>query len=358
MKLLNTVITGTGCYIPTVRVPNSSFVAQKFYEPNGVPIESPGEVIIEKFKDITGIEERRYGEDHLYASDFAAFAAEEAIKSAGIDRESIDQIIMAHNMGDMIKGTNQVDIMPCLAARVKNKLGIHNTSCIPYDMLFGCPGWVQGVIQADSYIRSGLAKRCLVIGSDNLSRTLDAYDRDSMIFGDGAGAAIVEGVDGLEKQGVLGISMMSHTDEHASFLYYGKSNAPGSDPNVRFLKMQGRRIYEYSLSKVPGAMKVAVDRAGIDIGQVKKVIIHQANEKMDEAIIQRFYRMYGIHTLDPNVLPMNIHRLGNSSVATVPTLYDMILKGNQPGHTISRGDVIIFASVGAGMAINCIVYRQ
>ena len=121
--------------------------------------------------------------------------------------------------------------------------------------------------------------------------------------------------------------------------------------------MLGRKIYEYSLSHVPSAMKVALDKTGIPIDQVKKILIHQANEKMDEAIVQRFYKLFKIREVPDKIMPMSIHDLGNSSVATVPTLYDMILKGILPDHQINKGDILIFSSVGAGMNINAFVYK-
>ena len=100
-----------------------------------------------------------------------------------------------------------------------------------------------------------------------------------------------------------------------------------------------------------------MDESGIDIADVKKVFIHQANEKMDEAIIKELYKLYGITNVPENIMPMSIHNLGNSSVATVPTLLDMVRKGLMPEHTLSEGDVILFASVGAGMNINAVCYR-
>jgi 3-oxoacyl-[acyl-carrier-protein] synthase-3 len=122
--------------------------------------------------------------------------------------------------------------------------------------------------------------------------------------------------------------------------------------------MNGRKIYEYSLLYVPNAMKVALDKSGIPIGDLKKIIIHQANEKMDEAIVQRFYRLYQMKADLATIMPMNIQTLGNSSVATVPTLYNMILKGQIDNHKIQKNDILIFASVGAGMNINAFVYKQ
>lgn len=357
-KYLNTVITGTGSYIPSKIVSNADFTSQIFFEKDSSPIDSPGEEITRKFRDITGIYERRYVETNQSNADIATIAAKRAIESSGIDPETIDQIIVAHNFGDVISDSIQTDILPSIASRVKNRLGIKSETCIPYDIVFGCPGWVQGVLQAHAYFKAGMAKRCLVIGSETLSRMVDRYDRDTMIFSDGAGATILEALEEDQPRGLLTHAVVSHTNEEVDYLYFGKSNSPGSDPNVRYIKMQGRKIYEYSLSNVPRAMKVALDASGIDISEVKKILIHQANEKMDEAIVQRFYRLFGIRTDVYQLMPMNIQKLGNSSVATVPTLYDMILRGEIDNHTIHSGDVLIFASVGAGMNINAFVYRQ
>ncbi len=358
MKNINTIISGTGSYIPEVRIPNQHFVKHTFYEKDETVIEGSGHEIVEKFRDITGIRERRWAKDDQNASDLATIAAERAIQDAGIDRETIDQIIVAENFGDVVKGTIQSDVLTSIASRVRHNLGIKNPSCIPYDIIFGCPGWIQGIIQADSYIKSGLAKRCLVIGAETLSRVVDIKDRDSMIFSDGAGATIVEGIESDEKFGILSTAMVSHTGEEAGYLYLGKSNEPDSDPKIRYIKMLGRKIYEYSLSQVPAAMKVALDKSGVPIEQVKKVLIHQANEKMDEAIVQRFYKLFKIREVPDKIMPMSIHDLGNSSVATIPTLYDMILKGTLPDHHINKGDILIFASVGAGMNINAFVYKK
>ncbi len=358
MQYLNSVITGSGSYIPTVVVKNSDFVDHRFFEKDETAIESPGEVVVSKFKDITGINERRWVEDHLTCSDIAAFAAREAIHTARIDPETLDHIIFAHNFGDVIRGTIQTDVLPCLAARVKHILGIENPACVAYDILFGCPGWVQAMIQADSFIKSGLARKVLVIGADVMSRMSDKFDRDTMIFSDGAGAVILEAREEPVKRGILSSATVTNTKEEAYYLYLGKSNIPESDPKVRYIKMHGRKIYEYSLSNVPNAIKTALDKTDISIDEIRKILIHQANEKMDEAIVKRFFKLYGKNQNVAEVMPMNIYELGNSSVATVPTLYDMVMKKNLKGHEINPGDAIIFASVGAGMHINAIVYRQ
>lgn len=357
-KYQNIVITGTGSFIPERAVSNADFLHQSFYEKDQSPITNPGEEIIRKFQEITGIGERRWADNQMNNSDIAALAAREAIRDSGIDPETIDQIIVAHNFGDVPYGTIQTDMLPSIGSRVKKILGIKNPSCIPYDIIFGCPGWVQGMIQAYSFLRSGMAKRCLVIGTDTLSRMIDFFDRDAMIFSDGAGAVIVELVEEDEARGFLSHSFASHTQDEVGYLYLGPANKPGSDHNIRYIKMLGRKIYEYSLTQVPVAMKLALERSGQPVQDLKKILIHQANEKMDEAIIQRFYRQYHLKADVANVMPMNIRTLGNSSVATIPTLYDMILKNQLQGHSIHAGDLLMFASVGAGMNINAFVYRQ
>jgi 3-oxoacyl-[acyl-carrier-protein] synthase-3 len=179
-----------------------------------------------------------------------------------------------------------------------------------------------------------------------------------MIFSDGAGAAILEAKEENHKRGILSSATVTHAVDEAFYLYLGKSNAPKSDPSIRYIKMHGRKIYEYSITQVPVAIKAALDKTDIPVDHVKKILLHQANEKMDEAIIKRFYRQYGIRREVHDVMPMNIYELGNSSVATVPTLYDMVMKGKMENHKIHEGDIIIFASVGAGMHINALVYRQ
>ena len=352
---MNIRITGSGSYIPTEIVTNKDFTKHVFLNDDGTPFPLPNEVITEKFYDITGIEERRYVTDDLQTSDIATIAAQKAIEDSGIDPETLDYIIFAHNFGNVKKDAIQTDILPSLATRVKFDLRIKNPKCVCYDMLFGCPGWVEGVIQAQAFIKAGMAKKCLVIGAETLSRVVDMHDRDSMIYSDGAGATIIEATD--EEGGILSHASATFTYDEAYYLFFGNSFNKDHDPDVRYIKMHGRKIYEFALSQVPKAMKECVEASGVDISNIKKVLIHQANEKMDEAIIQRFYKLFG-QTPPEGIMPMSIHKLGNSSVATVPTLYDLLVKGNLENHTLQKGDVILFASVGAGMNVNAIVYQM
>ncbi len=347
-------IAGIGSYIPEVQIANTDFSEHVFLNEDGSPFAYPNEVVIGKFKGITGIQNRRYAEPHLNSSDLAYFAAQKAISNAAIDPETIDYIIFAHNFGDVSHGTIQSDMLPSLATRVKNKLQIKNPKCVSYDLLFGCPGWIEGVLQANAFIKSGMAKRCLVIGSETLSRVVDAHDRDSMIYSDGAGAAIIEA--STDESGMLSYESATYANDEANYLFFGKSYNQDLDPDTRYIKMYGRKIYEFALTNVPLAMKNCLEASGVAIGDLKKILIHQANEKMDEAIINRFYKLFN-QTAPKDIMPMSIHDLGNSSVATVPTLFDLLIRGEIENQSIQKGDVLLFASVGAGMNINAFVYR-
>jgi 3-oxoacyl-[acyl-carrier-protein] synthase-3 len=352
---MNIKITGSGSYIPNLKVTNQDFSNHKFLNEDGSVFNSSNDVITHKFVEITGIQERRYAEEGMVNSDMAFIAAKKAIENSKIDPETLDYIIFAHNYGDIKHNSIQSDTVPSLATRVKHLLQIQNPKCVAYDVLFGCPGWIEGVIQAQAFIKAGMAKKCLVIGSETLSRVVDKHDRDSMIYSDGAGATVIEATN--EEGGILAHESATFAFDEAKYLFFGESYNKELNSDVCYIKMYGRKIYEFALNNVPKAMKECLDNSGIAINQVKKILIHQANEKMDEAIIQRFYKLYK-QSVPEGIMPMSIHELGNSSVATVPTLYDLLLNEKIENQSINKGDVILFASVGAGMNINAIVYRM
>jgi len=350
-------ITGSGRYLPSLRIKNKSFLQNEFYDRTGNKITKTNEAIISTLQKITDIEERRYIEDEYVTSDIAFFAAENAIDSANIDKETLDYIIVAHNFGDILKNNQKSDMVPTLAARVKHKLQIKNPYTVAYDLPFGCPGWLQGLIQADYYLKSGDAKRILIIGAETLSRISDPHDIDSMIFSDGAGAVIMEARLSEEPMGILTHITRSDTFEHAHLLKMDKSYFSGYKDDTLFLKMNGRKLYEYAISTVPLTLKDGIERAGLKLQDIKKVIIHQANGKMDLNILMRLFELYGIKDIPENIMPMSISKLGNNSVATLPILYDLIDKNEFEGQQFNSKDYILFASVGAGMNINVIIYK-
>ena len=360
-KELYTVIIGTGCYIPEKVIKNSDFQNHVFYELNGTRIEKSTKEITQKFEEITGIKERRYVTNGLLTSDISFLAAEQAIESASIDKESLDYIICAHNFGDIRPGNRRIDLVPNLAARIKYKLRIKNPKTVAYDLPFGCPGWLQGLIHADCFIKTGLAKRVMVIGGEILSRVCDPHDRDSMIYSDGAGATILEGMYTGGDAGIISHSTRSDTYKHCHLLTMERTNNPDHQGEDLYLKMHGHSLYKYALKAVPELIKESIDKAGLSIEDIDRVLLHQANEKMDVEILKRLFRLYGIKNLSTefisHILPMSISWLGNSSVATIPTLLDLILKHKMEKYSLSKNDTTIFASVGAGMNANSIVYR-
>ncbi len=353
-----TIIVGTGCCIPTERIPNSYFLDHEFFDENGKRFDRSTQEIIDKFQAITGIDERRYVSDDLTTSDIAYEASRDALESSNTDKESLDYIVVAHNFGDVQAGNRRSDLVPSIAARIKNRLRIRNPNTVCYDLPFGCPGWLQGLIQTDYFIRSGDAKRALIVGAEVLSRVSDPHDRDSMIYADGAGACVVEGVKNEAPVGILSHASRSDTFEHAHMLRMGPSYNPDFKGGDLFLKMQGHKLYQYALRTVPRVVRECVVKAGLSITDVSKVFIHQANAKMDEAILTRLFKLFGDNPAPEWVMPMTISWLGNSSVATLPTLVDLIFKKKLDNHHLESGETIAFASVGAGMNINALIYKM
>ena len=357
-KEIYTRIIGTGSYLPPKVVKNNHFLDYKFYDgATKEPFDKSNEEIIQKFYEITNIEERRYVADDQVTSDLAVLAIQEACKSAEISKESLDFIIVAHNFGDIVEGNVRSDILPGLANKVKMKLHIKNPSCICHDVISGCPGWTQSMIVADAFIKSGFMKRGVVVGADVLSRISDPHDRDSMIYADGAGATVVEAVESDEPTGILSHASRSDSVNYANLLTLGGSNNPDMEGNELWVKMAGHKLYIYAIKTVPGVVKESIERAGIDLSDVKKVLIHQANEKMDEAILSGLFKLDDQTDIPDGIMPMSIRYLGNSSTATVPTLLDLVLKGKIENQEINEGDYVVLCSVGAGMNINSIVYK-
>ena len=355
--MMRSVIIGTGCYIPEQVVANKMFENNEFYESDGSKLYRKNENVIKKFSEITGIYERRYASAEQQCSDLAWHAAQAALRHSGVDAETLDYIIVAHNFGDVSLSLNRVSQVPSIASRVKAMLNIVNPDCVAYDLIFGCPGWLEGVIQADGFIRLGNAKRCMVIGAETLSRVIDPHDRDSMIYSDGSGAIILE-VSASPEKGILSHKTKTYAVDYAHLLRMDASYSDfTNDHNDRFLKMNGRKVYEFALTTVPQVMKETIDKAGLCLKDIDMVLVHQANNKMDQAILERLFQLCNEAPVPHDIMPMTIGWLGNSSVATVPTLLDMVAKGQVSGYSIAPGDHVLMASVGAGMNVNALVYR-
>jgi 3-oxoacyl-[acyl-carrier-protein] synthase III len=354
----NTIFIGSGSYLPTRKVRNQDFVGNEFFLDYDQPLDpADNPRVVTKFQEITEISERRYVTDDLVTSDIGAEAATAALEDSGVDPETLDYIIVAHNFGDVAAHNLRLDFCPTLAARIKQRLEIRNPFCVAYDLPFGCPGWLEAVIHAHCFLGSGNPRRALVVGAETLSRVSDPHDRDSMIYADGAGAAVLEAVESDVPSGILSHRTRSDTLEHARLLWMGPSYDPGHQPDRLFLKMYGRKLYEYAIQTVPGLVRESLEDAGLALTDVTKVLLHQANAKLDHAILKRLFRECGVTEIPENIMPMTISWLGNSSVATLPTLFDLMRRGEMDGQGFESGDLVVFASVGAGMNINSMVYR-
>lgn len=356
-KLLFTSIIGTGSFLPELRVTNEYFLKNEFLYPTGQEQNKTTEQIINKFEEITGIQERPYSED-LNNSDLSLIAAERAIEDAGIDRETLDYIILAHNFGNVNTRDNYYDLVPNLASRVKGGLGIKNPACIAYDILFGCPGWLQAMIQADAFIKTGMARRVLVIGADTVAKVVEPHDIDSMLFSDGAGAVVLEGRESGSPAGILAHKAISICGEELEYLKMGPSYNKAYQRTGCFLKMDGRKVFRFANEHMPRLISECLKENGLELKDVKYFLFHQANEKMLKLIVEKLLALWGNPDEADFNIPFNIHKTGNNSVATIPVLLDDLLHSRMPDFQPPQpGALLVFASVGAGMHINCVVYK-
>lgn len=354
---INSIISGTGAYIPKNVIKNTDFLGSTFYRDNGEKMDKPSEAIVAKLEQISGIKERRYVEDHHDTADLAAFAGNQALEDAGLEGNDLDGIIVAHDVGNLVKDEAQAHTIPNLAALVKSRMGITNHRCSALDIMFGCPGWLQGMVLAHHRIACGDAKHIMVIGVDILSRKTDPHDLDTMLFGDGGGATIVSAEESDTKRGIINYQTFSHCENgQTAYINMGKSNNDQYEDGL-FLKMQGRQVYRYAVTMVPELVKECLERAGLCLSEVKKFIIHQANEKMIIAMGEKIFEQHGMEGDLEKLIPMTIQNLGNTSVATIPTLLSLMNQGLQGDHKIESGDLVVLASVGAGMHANCMLYR-
>lgn len=350
---LNSIIEATGSYLPETLVTNKAFLDRKFMNTEGELLSKPTAAIVQKLEEITQIIERRYEKSHD-TSYMACEAARRAIENSKFDQEQIEGIIVAHNFGNIEKGMHQGHMIPNLAAKVKNGLSIKNSRCFAFDVLYGCPGWLLALQQAHQHIQTGAARTVLVIGVESLSRVVDPHDVDAMLFGDGAGAAILTAEDAEYRRGILGYDNYSDCLEEAEFLKMAKPRANGSED--LFIQMTGRSVFKYAVSKMPLLITEFLQKLSIPIQDIRQFLFHQANGKMLEAIGQQISRLNDIDCIKDKV-PMTLDRLGNTSVATIPTLLDLMRRGKIDGFGFEPGQKVIMASVGAGMHVNCMAYQ-
>ena len=318
-------ILGTGAYAPLKVLTNADL--EKMVDTNGPWIESR-----------TGIKERRIASEDQSTSDLAAEAGRRALALAGVDALDIDMIIVATVTGDAQT--------PACATFVQAKLGAGNA--FAFDVSAACAGSLYALVIADKFIRTGAARRVLVIGAETLSRVVDWTNRETcVLFGDAAGAMLICASD-VESGGLLSSELRTDgaLTEILGIFAPRPSLAHPADGSGAKIKMRGREVYKAATRLLPEAVGSALTKAGLEAGAIDHVIAHQANLRIIE---------YALGTLGVPLEKcwINIDRFGNTSSASMPITLD---EANRAGR-LKRGDVIAMMAIGAGMTWGSAIFR-
>lgn len=309
-------IAGTGSYLPPRRLSNQALAEQLARD----GVETSDDWIVER----TGIRFRHFADEGVTSSDLGVQAARHAIEAAGCQPSDIDLIICATSTPDMV--------FPSTACLIQHKLGV--AGCAAFDVQAVCSGFVYALGVADSMIRSGAARRALIIGAEVFSRLLDFKDRTTcVLFGDGAGAVVLEASD---QPGILASRL--HADgRHAGILCAPGAIAGGHVLGDPFLKMQGQAVFKLAISVMDSVTNEVLVAAGCDAGSVDWLVPHQANIR----IMQTAARKLGMR-MDQLVVTVDQH--GNTSAASIPLALDHAVRQGQ----IQRGQRLLLEGMGGG----------
>lgn len=315
MAILRSVAIGCGRYLPEKILTNEE-LAEK--------VDTSDEWIVQR----TGIRQRHIAAEGETTSDLGTKAALSALKNADVDASSIDMIILATSTPDYT--------FPASAVQIQHNLGI--TTGVAFDMQAVCSGFVFAMTTADMYIRAGQAKRILVIGAETFSRILDWNDRTTcVLFGDGAGAVILDAQEGdgtINDRGIL-TSHLRSDGSHREKLYV--DGGPSKTQSTGFLRMEGKDVFKHAVGMITDVVYDAFDATGLSADDLDWFVPHQANER----IIDASARKLGIPS-DKIVKTVSKH--GNTSAASIPmALYEGVQDGR-----IQRGDTVMFEAMGGG----------
>jgi 3-oxoacyl-[acyl-carrier-protein] synthase-3 len=318
------VFLGCGSYLPSQVLTNSD-LARK--------VDTSDDWIVQR----TGIHERRIAAAGELTSDMAVAAARAALTHADVDAQSIDLIVLATSTPD--------NTFPATAVSVQAALGIHHGAA--FDLQAVCSGFIYAVATADALIKSGAASRALVIGSETFSRILDWTDRGTcVLFGDGAGAAVLEGQDQpgtSEDRGLLTVRLRSD-GRYKSKLYV--DGGPSSTGTVGHLRMEGREVFRHAVAMITDVVEDAFKATGYSAEDVDWFIPHQANKR----IIDGSAHKLGI---SPAKIVMTVDRHGNTSAASIP----LALADAVADRRIKRGDLLLFEAMGGGFTWGAALVR-
>ncbi len=307
-------IIGTGSYVPERIVTNEDLTKV---------VETSDEWIVTR----TGIRERRIAMDEG-TSAMAAEAARRALENAGVQAEELDLILLATSSPD--------HCFPNGACEVQAAIGADNA--VAYDISAACSGFEFALSTVQAFIRAGIYRTALIIGADCLSKLTDWSDRGTcVLFGDGAGAAVIQ----AEETGMIHTVMGSDGSRGQVLSCVARSAGNflnGKEPDIGYIFMDGQEVFKFAVKKVPECIRQVLEESGTDIEEIKYFVLHQANYRICEAVAKRLRQPL-------EKVPMNIEKYGNTSGATVPILLDEL---NRQGK-LSRGDKLVLAGFGGGL---------
>ena len=320
-------ITGTGSYLPPRRVTNDDLVAQLA----GQGIETSDEWIVER----TGIHARHFAERDVSSSDLALQASLRALEAAGRQAQDIDLIIVATSTPDMV--------FPSTAAILQHKLGITN-GCPVFDVQAVCSGFVYALTVADAMIRSGAANRVLVVGSEVFSRILDFNDRTTcVLFGDGAGAVVLEASD---QPGILASQL--HADgSHVGILCVPGNVYGGEVMGDPLLKMDGQAVFKLAVGVLEKAARATLDKAGLTEADIDWLIPHQANIRIMQSTARKL-------KLPMDKVVVTVAEHGNTSAASIPLALDHAVRAGQ----VKPGQTVLLEGVGGGFTWGAVLLKM
>jgi 3-oxoacyl-[acyl-carrier-protein] synthase-3 len=320
-------LAGVGAYVPESTIHNDDLTAL---------VETSDEWIASR----TGIRARHVVSGDESVADLAIEAARQALASAGMDGSEIELIIVASSTPDTI--------YPAVACQVQNAIGAVNAA--GFDMALACSGFVYGMVIADQFLQTGMCKTALVIGADVHSRYTNWYDRNTCIlFGDGAGAAVLKAEPGVADNILANDLHLDGTKGMELTLFTQTENCPLVEPKTpvnHYVYMNGREVFKFAVGVVPKSIQQVLDRSGLSMQDVDHVILHQANIRIMQAMSEKL-------NIPEDRLVVNLDKYGNTSAASIPiALNEAVLSGR-----VKPGDLMVLCGFGAGLAWATTVVR-
>ena len=318
-------ITGTGSYLPPNRLTNQQLADQLAAK----GVETSDKWIVER----TGIQSRHFADVDMVCSDLALQASKQAIDAAGLNPSDIDLIIVATSTPDMV--------FPSVACILQHKLGI--AGCAAFDLQAVCSGFVYALTVADAMVKSGAAKKALVVGSEVFSRILDFSDRTTcVLFGDGAGAVVLEASD---TPGILASDL--HADgKHVGILCVPGNVSGGKVSGSVLLTMDGQAVFKLAVGVLEAAARATLEKAGLKNDAIDWLIPHQANLRIMHSTAKKLKL-----PLDKLIVTVDQH--GNTSAASIPLALDSAVRSGK----IKKGDILMLEGVGGGFTWGAVLLK-